>query len=379
MQNCQDRFSTTFSTFPDIQRYHQEEAKTSLWTRCQVNSLSVESLDRNSPNYENPLHFAPGTSIDAIQDTAENLGLAIKVDGNVYPVRETAYKTLLDRAKINGSALPKLDRSILATVLNACLKLHRSDALVLVRDEKVSAVHSGDETDYSILPINELLTALQRNLDSRFPGNVFESGYVDHAITSASWTFPDQKEDLLGSYARLLSTSGKSTMASKLIPGIRFVTSDTGVASAKVSALLYGGQYPIHIGGCVAIDHRHKTTVADFEKALDQLFAQFSDSISRLQHLLEIYLFYPVNAMTRVCKKLSMPKKAALEAIAMFEMAYGGGPATAHDVFMAMEEIPFLMKADGAPENKLLTLEENMARALTLHWADYDLAKAVAY
>ena len=32
-----------------------------------------------------------------------------------------------------------------------------------------------------------------------------------------------------------------------------------------------------------------------------------------------------------------------------------------------------------APESKLLALEENMARALTLNWNEYDLAKAVEY
>ena len=80
----------------------------------------------------------------------------------------------------------------------------------------------------------------------------------------------------------------------------------------------------------------------DFEAALDQLFAQFGDSVARLQKLLDIHLSYPVNAMTRICKKLSLPKKAALEAIGMFEMAYGGGTATAHDVFMAMQEIPYI-------------------------------------
>jgi len=63
----------------------------------------------------------------------------------------------------------------------------------------------------------------------------------------------------------------------------------------------------------------------------------------------------------------------------MYEMAYGGGPATAHDVFLAMQEIPFLLKADGTPESKLITLEENLARALSIKWSDYDLAKAVSY
>ena len=63
----------------------------------------------------------------------------------------------------------------------------------------------------------------------------------------------------------------------------------------------------------------------------------------------------------------------------MYEMAYGGGPASAHDVFMAMQEIPYLLKTHHTPEAKMLTVEENMARALSLKWSDYDLAKAVSW
>ena len=102
-------------------------------------------------------------------------------------------------------------------------------------------------------------------------------------------------------------------------------------------------------------------------------------SVEKLQKLLEIDLDYPINAMTRICKKLSLPKKAAVEAISMYEMAYGGGPATAHDVFIAMQEIPFILKSQNAPGSKMLLVEESMARALTLRWSDYDLAKAVNY
>ena len=63
----------------------------------------------------------------------------------------------------------------------------------------------------------------------------------------------------------------------------------------------------------------------------------------------------------------------------MFEMAYGGGPASAHDVFMAMQEIPYILKSEHTSESKMLNVEENMARALTLKWIDYDTAKAVSY
>lgn len=75
--------------------------------------------------------------------------------------------------------------------------------------------------------------------------------------------------------------------------------------------MLEGTQYPIHIGSCIAVDHRHQSSVEDFETALDQLFAQFGDSVAQLQRLLGISLSYPVNAMTRICRKLSLPKKSS--------------------------------------------------------------------
>ena len=379
MLPCHDNYATTFDNYPSMLDYHKALSMGSNWHRCKVKDLHVEPLDSTSALYGNPAAFAAGTSADAVADTVEKLGLALKVDGKIYPVRTTAYKTLLDRAKIGGTSLPKLSRKDLASVLNACLAVQTSDALLLIRDEKVSAAHSGDVKDYSVLPMDELLVTLEKKMGERFPGFQFEGGYSDHSFTSGSWTFPDQKEALLGAYDKTLRFYGKVGMASRLVPGIRFMTSDTGLASAKVSAMLMGTQHPIHIGGCIAVDHRHQKKVSDFDEALEQLFAQFCDSVAKLQSLLEIQLEYPANAMTRICKKLSLPKKEAMEAIAMYEMAYGGGPASAHDVFMAMQEIPYLLKIHHTPEAKMLVVEENMARALTLKWSEFDLAKAVTW
>ena len=122
----------------------------------------------------------------------------------------TANKSLLDRAKIGGTALPKLSRSVLAEVLNACLKLYSSSALLLIRDEKVSAVHSGDSTDYSVLPINELLGTLKAKLDARFPGNEYECGYCDHSLVSASWKMPDLERRSAGSLYKASGIPGKN-------------------------------------------------------------------------------------------------------------------------------------------------------------------------
>lgn len=377
MQNqfC-DGYSVGFGTFDEMRSYHEELSRESLWLRCAVRELRVMPVTSESAPWYG---YAPCVSEDAVADTAQNLGLAVHVCGEAYPLRQTAWKSLLDRAKLSGSVLPKLSREKLADILNECFKLHSSDALALVRCEKVSALHSGDEADYSVLPIDELLSTVSAKLSERFPGRVFISGYTDHALTGAEWTMPGQRDELLKTYEAMLTVRGKGAMAARLTPGIRFMTSDTGVSSAKVSAMLMGAQYPIHIGGCVEVEHRHKSTVADFELVMDQLFAQFTGSVAKLQKLLDIHLDYPVNAMTRVCKHLRLPKKAALEAINMFEMATGGASATAHDVFMALQEIPFILSTEHTPQGKLLVVEENLARALTLRWSDYDMAKAVSW
>ena len=181
LQPCQDNYSTTFASYEGMRRYHEKESLESRWHRCRVNELHIEPLDKASPLYGTPSAFAAGISAESVEDTAENLGLAMRVDGSYYPVRSTAYKSLLDRAKISGSALPKLSRQRLASVLNDCLELYSSETLLLIRDEKISAAHSGDSMDYSVLPIDELLKVLTKKLDDRFPGSMFQGGYRDHS------------------------------------------------------------------------------------------------------------------------------------------------------------------------------------------------------
>lgn len=270
MQNvCKDSYYTTFDSYGQMLDYHRDQSANSRWQRSRVSDLEVAPLDKGSSLVGKLGLFAPGISQEAVEDTADNLGLAMMVDHQYYPIRGTAYKSLLDRAKIGGTALPKLSRTDLASVLNACLRLYDAEALLLLRDEKVAAVHSGDEMDYSVLPVDGLLEALQKKLDERFPGSVFGTGYCDHSIVSASWSMPGQKEELLEGYKKTLEEQGQKAMAAKLMPGIRFITSDTGVASAKVSALLVGGQHPIHIGSCISVDHRHKKGVTDFADKLD--------------------------------------------------------------------------------------------------------------
>jgi len=378
-QPCLDNYHTEFDNFDDLVVHHEGVSKQSRWEKLDVKSIRVAPCDKGSKLYSDISMFESGVSMEAVEDTAENLGLAIKFGGKHIPVRTTAYKSLLDRAKINGTALSKLEKKKLSGVLNSCLEIHSAGALLLVRDEKVAACHSGDEKDYARMDIDQLLNGLGDKLDDKYPGYTFHFGYSDHALTSAEFRLPGQKDDLLAVYSRELEAHGKTAMAGNIMPGIRFMTSDTGISSAKVSALLFGLQYPIHIGSAIAVHHRGQSKVDDFIGSLDQLFAKMDKSYSRLAELMKIPIEYPVNTMTRICKKLSMPKKPAIDAIQMYEMTYGDGLSTAHEVFVALQEVIFNMRIEKTPESKLLTTEENLSRALWFRWSDYDLAKAVEY
>jgi len=377
---CLDEYFVTFDTLDAMMAYHDKLTRETQWLRTPVKKLRVMPLEDDPPLFIDRSLFDGDVSEEAIADTAAHLGLAIQAeDSTSYrPLRDTAWKSLLDRAKIGGTALPKLSREELANIINTCLALFGSDALLLIRHEKVAAVHSGDTRDYSILPIDDLLSYLKNGLDRRFPGAKFERGYTDHATTSASFLLPEQKDDLLATYTRTLEAHGKKMLADALMPGIRFTTSDVGFSSAKISALLYGLELPFSIGGVVAVEHRWEKKPDEFGNAIDQVFAQFGNVIAKLEELEYLALEYPVNAMTAMCKKLSLPKKAATEAINMFEMTCGP-TATAHDVFMAMQEILFILKTEHTPQPKLLSVEETLARALCLNWSNFDLAKVEGY
>lgn len=76
LKQCQDSYHSTFGTYEDMLDYHEEQVKASQWQRCQVNTLQVEPLDKASPLYGSLSDFAAGVTQEAVDDTAENLGLA---------------------------------------------------------------------------------------------------------------------------------------------------------------------------------------------------------------------------------------------------------------------------------------------------------------
>ncbi len=90
-------------------------------------------------------------------DTIENARLILRFHGLTIPLRGCAFKSICERAGISGPALQRVHVSVLAEILNRCLKAAPGKALIRIADEKISAVHSGE---YEPLAQEELLRSL---------------------------------------------------------------------------------------------------------------------------------------------------------------------------------------------------------------------------
>lgn len=87
MQNvCMDSYYTTFDSYEGMLDYHRNQSANSRWQRSKVSDLEVAPLDKGSSLVGKLGVFASGTSQEAVDDTVNNLGLAMMVDHHYYPI-----------------------------------------------------------------------------------------------------------------------------------------------------------------------------------------------------------------------------------------------------------------------------------------------------
>ena len=99
MLPCQDNYATTFDSYPAMLTYHETMSKETTWRRCKVSEMHIEPLDTGSPLFSKPADFSAGISEEAVIDTAANLGLALRVGSDLYPIRSTAYACTVHKSQ----------------------------------------------------------------------------------------------------------------------------------------------------------------------------------------------------------------------------------------------------------------------------------------
>ena len=368
-----DNYSCTFKEPGEFLDFLRDRKEHSQWLTAPSKSLQLQSIEKDSAfgNLYMQLYQHNGRA-EILADTMENTSIMLSVQGQEYPVRSCALKTILERARISGHALNKVSKEVFTQILNYCLGVASGDSLIKVADEKVSAVHGGDPDDYAVLEMLPLFEKVQDYLESEFPGCHFMTGSFDHTLAMAIWSLDGQSDELLDTYRRELLAKG---LGNKVIrPGLRFMTSDVGVSGANLYPILLVGSANkiVPLGYPIKTEHSNRANMDYFDEQLRLLYARFEDAIEKQMKLMHIDIQYPYTAMLGALKRVGVTKKLSYEAADMFAAQNGLDPCTAYEVFLAMTEVIFLAQCNGATAGKIAQLEEYVARTLSINWHEYD-------
>lgn len=370
-----DNFRCTFDDPGDFIQFLKERKENSRWMTAPSRNLVFESLEKNTQMGELYLKlYDHDGRAEIIADTMENTSLLLKVNGETYPVRSCAIKSILERARISGHALNKVSKSIFTQILNYCMDVASGDSLIKVADDKVSAVHGGDPKDYAILEILPLVQCVRSILDRDFAGNHFLTANFDHSIVTAIWSLDGQANELMETYRQAVAEKGV-TEAMSARPGLRFTTSDVGVSAANLYPILLlgGSNRIIPLGDPLKLDHKNGADLDAFASSMDQLYACFKESIERQQQLLDVEIRYPYTTMLGVLKRIGITKKMSYEVADLFAGQSGvSSGCNAYQLYLAMSDVIFLAQCEGTSAYRIAQLEENIARALRINWHEYD-------
>lgn len=372
-----DGYQRTFARVNDLMHFLGERRRESTWIRKPTKNLRLVTLEKGEEKLENQ----ENEDWEAIiEDTKRNTQLVLQISNQAYPVRDCAIKTILDRAGISGTALKKLERKDYARIVNLCLKVAKGDALIKIADGKISAVHGGDQSEYSVIEPETIFAVTIDYLNRNYPRNQYieNSGSYDHVAMTAMWELGGQQE-LLETYREALDEHGLSQLV--FAPALRLTTSDVGMSGVNIYPMLLCDNYghSINLGTPIRLQHKAGAGIGHYQDNLDMLYARYSDAVSNIARLMEIDIVHPLNCLMGVLKRINISKKVAVEVINFHEARYGDELCTAHDLYYSISEASFIAAAMGMQGSRILTIEENTARALALNWEEYDVAGNVKW
>lgn len=372
-----DGFATTFADTKEMLEFLANRGKNSQWIRKPTRMLRLIPLEKGADK----LKGASGNSLeDILEDTEKNTNLLLKVNGQTYPVRNCAIQTILSRARVNGYGLRDLKTETYARVVNDCLKVAKGDALIKIADGKVSAVHGGDEHDYSILDMREIFATASEYLQVHFKGSEYMegSGIYDHSLVSATWILGGSQE-LLDTYRNALKVNGIEDHIEA--PALRLTTSDVAASGANLYPMLIceSASHTLSLGSPIKLAHDKGATLTDFRNNLNLICTRYQDAVANLTRLMEIEIRNPLNCLRLMMRKIGIKKKYINQVVELYEAQNGTGSCTAHDLYYAMNEASFFGAGDGLPGHSIIKLEEDITRALVMDWKEFDVGGVIKW
>lgn len=375
-----DAYESVFTDYDALYDEATEFAENSTWIPGAISKkLNISAME---PIEAQEVSAETGIDYEVIFDTGENTQLLIENGGKKYPLRDTAIDSILETAKVNGSALGKVSKYNLAAILNMCLGVAKGDSLLLLRGDKICACLS--DSIYKIMPIPELLDITTKVLTDKFGELKFVGGANDYRITNAVWELPEAQGEILDAYEDIVSSHPKTMYGHSFVPAVQFLTSDIGKCAATLIPMFkFRGNTYFRLNDGIKVAHKRAASGEDdiemYSKEIEKIFAKFADVENTLASMARTEIFNPMNAFVGFCKKAAIPKKYVSEAYEDLERFSAGGSVFMDDIYLCIASCTSTAKRMGVTKAKQLELEENVAKILHMPWTDYDIPGVVAW
>ena len=356
----------------------KNQKKTDIWRRCYTKEMIVHPLYNypiGLPLLREELNIPCDDDflISCMENDYKPLLLEFPLEKMVcFPMRSTAYSSLCGRGHISGTVLQKMTSEDFCKVINICLQQWGDSSLVLYRDDKISAVHSGDANDYSVLVMYDLLKTMKNGLETLCQSSnnayyQFAGGFLDHSMCSANF-FVYEKE-IMDFYEPYLDKMGYGN-TDKFYPFVKFASSDVGVCGANITPGISNGRTEILIGTPLSLKHKLKASIHDFEENVSSVFALFRSTLKDFDKMEKTVIEYPEECFMNLCKKVQVSGRCT-DAFIDFQNTRGK-TTNALELYFAICEIITYMKNSGEAENKIFKEQEKIARILSLNIKSYD-------
>lgn len=386
MKNLHEDQEKIFLTEESALKLFSDVCSTDVWQRCYTNELEVVPID-NAPilmdSIRQKWNISAEVSDESMSECMAEINLGVKVpqtNGYVcYPVGDTAFSSLIQRAgyqnspvlslltsKQSQTTMSSLDKS---TVLNKGFKCFKNKSLCLIRDEKIRAVLSGDDSDYSILPFNELAAAFKDELCFQFHNVEFAQAVASNEYFSLMYSINDKalNESIHDTFLQC------GIDISHMTPRCLLRSSDVGFSGANIYPYIAGKGRERMIGSPLLLTHKNQHSVADFRNNVKQVMSIFKEAESKIKTMQQTRVNHPSGCLLRIAKHVGLPKNLSCEIAPIIDAQYGNNCFQC-DIYWNLYEI-FDQAVDTGrlSEARKIALEEGISRIVFSNMADYDL------
>lgn len=104
----------------------------------------------------------------------------------------------------------------------------------------------------------------------------------------------------------IIEIAAKGLQTEKMVPALRFSTSDVGMSGANLYPIFLVGAESriVPLGYSIRTEHKNGVDMQYFEEQLRLVYAQFEKALDKQVQLMNIEIRYPVTTLMRVLKRI---------------------------------------------------------------------------